>query len=664
MLVLGLLTLFAATAFAQTPAVKYGKISPDDFKSTVYSIDSNANAVVIADIGSTDFVGNMKGWFSLQFKFYRRAHILNKNGYDIADVEITLYNDGDDEEKLQNLRATTYNLENGKVVATKLDTKSGVFKDKLSKNITNRKFTFPNVKEGSIIEYEYTLTSDFLFNLQPWIFQGAYPRLWSEYTVGMPQFFGYVTLMQGYHPFAIREQKDSRENYTVSDSRGAGSTDRTSFTTGLTSFHWAMKDVPALKEENFTSTLANHIAKIQFQLAEKRDPLVYQRYMGSWQSATKQLLEDPDFGGNLSKDNNWMSDDIKALTAVASSPLQKAKNIYNFVRDNITCTDFGWKYLQQSLKDVLRKKSGNEAEINLLLIAMLRKAGLQADPILLSTRSHGYVYALYPLMNRFDHVICQLMIDDKTYYLDATDTNLGFGRLGIKCYNGHARIVNMDASPVEFVADSLQERKLTSVFIINDEKNGISGSMRQTPGYYESAAIRARVKEKGKDFLFADIKKAFGSEITITNPVIDSLTQYDEPVGIRYDFDLNVDKEDILYINPLFGEGYKDNPFKAAQRYYPVEMPYAMDETYLLRMDVPAGYVIDEMPKQMMVKLNEEGDGLFEYRISESGGAISLRCRVMIKRAYFLPEEYEMLREFFNLVVKKQSEQIVFKKKK
>jgi hypothetical protein len=208
------------------------------------------------------------------------------------------------------------------------------------------------------------------------------------------------------------------------------------------------------------------------------------------------------------------------------------------------------------------------------------------------------------------------------------------------------------------------ERKITSIFMVNDENGGIAGSMQQTPGYYESWHLRNRVKEKGQDQLFADIKKAFNADIEIKEPGLDSLNKYDDPLGIHYKFNLKPDQEDIYYFNPMFGEGWKENPFKSAQRFYPVEMPYAMDETYLLRLDVPAGYVVDELPKQMIVKLNEDDDGMFEYRLSESNGIISLRSRLRISRAYFAPEEYEMLREFFNLVVKKHAEQIVFKKKK
>jgi hypothetical protein len=241
---------------------------------------------------------------------------------------------------------------------------------------------------------------------------------------------------------------------------------------------------------------------------------------------------------------------------------------------------------------------------------------------------------------------------------------MGFGRLGTECYNGHARVINESATPIDFNSDSLMERKLTSVFIINDEKGNITGSIQQTPGYYESYSLRSRIKDKGKDQLFADIKKGFNAEVEIKNPTIDSLESYDQPLHIKYEFDMTTEKEDILYFNPMFGEGWKENPFKSAIRRYPVEMPFAVDETYLLRLDVPNGYVIDELPKQVMVKLNEEEDGMFEFRLSESGGTISLRSRIRLRRAFYAPEEYELLREFFNLIVKKHNEQIVFKKKK
>ncbi|HEY6503034.1 MAG TPA: transglutaminase domain-containing protein [Chitinophagaceae bacterium] len=654
---------FQVSAQDKAP-VKFGKVSPEDFANKVYAIDSNANAIIIADIGSTEMQGNSKGGFSLEFKNYRRAHILSKNGYDIGDVVIPIYTDGQAEEELVNLKAVTYNMENGKVVETKLETKSAVFKDKINKRLVLKKFTFPNIKEGSIIEYQYTLRSDFTFNLQPWEFQGQYPRLWSEYSVSIPEFYYYVTLAQGYNPYHIKDQKNRTTSFSVSDNTGTGASERSNFTAGVTDYRWAMKDVPALKEEGFTSTIDNHISKIEFQLAELRYPFTPRNIMGSWTDATASLLKDEDFGYSLNRDNPWLNDVMDAAVRGAGDKLQKAKNIYAYVRDNMTCTNHNRKYLEQPLRNVLKNRNGNEAEINLLLVTMLRKAGIEANPVMLSTRSHGYAYALYPLMDRFNYVIALAVVDNRVYYLDASEPRMGFGRLSYECYNGHARIINSQATPLEFTTDSLLERSVTSVFIINDEKGNLSGSIQQTPGYYESSYMRSKIKEKGKEQLFSDFKKSFSGETEISGTQVDSLDKYDDPIFIKYNFELKQEKEDIIYLNPMFGEGYKENPFKSAERFYPVEMPYTVDETYLLQLSVPEGYITDELPKQLVVKLNEYDDGMFEYRISESNGTISLRSRLRLRRSNFQPEEYEMLREFFNLVVKKHNEQIVFKKKK
>src|SRR5688572_15632315 len=112
---------------------KFGKVTLEDLNTKVYGIDSNANAVVLSDINNTMIDGNSKGWFSTYIKRHRVVHILNKNGYDEANVEIPLYSDGSSEEKLDNIKAITYNLENGKMVESKLE-KSAIFKEKVSAN--------------------------------------------------------------------------------------------------------------------------------------------------------------------------------------------------------------------------------------------------------------------------------------------------------------------------------------------------------------------------------------------------------------------------------------------------------------------------------------------------------------------------------------------------
>ncbi len=654
---------FLSSSCQESPYLKFGKITTEELQKKVYSVDSSANAVVLSDVGDMSIEGNSKGWFSVYTKRHKVVHILNKNGYDVASMEVGLYTENETEEKLEDVKAVTYNLEGGKIVETKLESKN-IFTEKRSKHLIIKKFTLPNVKEGSIIEVQYAVVSDYIHHLDPWNFQGSVPCLWSELKFSVPQFFSYAFLSRGYVKMAINDKKDRTTNFTVRETRGTGSAETYSITSGVTDYRWVMKDIPELKEENFTSTLENHIAKIEFELISKNQPLEPYNYSGTWTKLTKNLMDADFFASGIKGSNGWLSDETKPMFASSKSDLDKAKKVYNYVRDGFTCTDYSSMYLEQSVKSTFKSKKGRSSEINMLLVAMLRNAGLQADPVILSRSSRGYAYDLYPLVDRFNYVIAQVKMGDKLVYLDASHSHLGFGKLLPDCYNGHARVVDEAATPLYFLADSLRERKVTALFLNNDAKGGWRGNMSQTPGYYESYRLRDKIKEKGEAEFFKEVQKDFGGDVKIENGHVDSLLNYDEPVGIAYELSYAPEKEDILYLNPMFGEGYKKNPFTSAERYYPVEMPYTTDETYILTMEVPEGYVVDELPKQILAKYDEEGTSFFEYRIQQSGTTISLRSRIKLARAYYAPDEYEGLRAFFNMVVKKQGEQIVFKKKK
>jgi hypothetical protein len=240
---------------------------------------------------------------------------------------------------------------------------------------------------------------------------------------------------------------------------------------------------------------------------------------------------------------------------------------------------------------------------------------------------------------------------------------MGFGIMPFECYNGWARIISETSPALDLSPDSLKEKKLTS-YILIDDKGKWAASMMQQLGNYESYQMRNKIKEEGEESYFKNLQKSFGFSAKTESATIDSLEAYDAPVTINYKFSIDPGDEDMLYLNPLFGEAQKENPFKSTERKYPVEMPYTFDETIVATVYVPAGFEVEEMPKQVRVKLNEENEGVFEYAIAQSGNIISLRSRVKIDRTFYLPEDYEMLREFFNLIVKKQGEQIVFKKKK
>jgi hypothetical protein len=647
--------------------VRFGKITTEDFAVTAPAgPDSSAGAVVIADFGVSSFEGNPQGWFTLSFKHSRRIKILRRSGFEAATVTIPLYTAGNETEKIESLRAYTYNLENGKVIETRLDDKS-IFTDKVSKYWINKKFTFPALKEGSIIELTYTQTSPFLFQLQPWEFQGEYPCLWSEYQVDIPNFFVYTTIGQGFIPFSVNASDSRMVTFNMTDPGGAGKSERYTFDDNVVTRRWVMKNVPSLKEEPFTTTLRNYISKIEFQLSRYNFPNGFtQDKMGTWYGLSLALLKDEDFGADLNRNNSWLDDSLKTLLQGAKTNLEKAQKIYGWVRDNFTCTSHGSLYTSGSLKSVYKSRNGNEADVNLLLTAMLHHEKIEADPVILSTRAHGFPNTIYPLLSRFNYVICRLKIDSSQWYLDASEQWLGFGRLPERCYNGYARVINQDApSAVVLDADMLKEQKTTSVFIFKEEKGkGLSGHLQSAPGFNEACGIRLKVKEKGQQEFSKGLQTAYSGEISFSNLELDSLKQPDLPLAVAYDLRIAPDTStDVFYFNPMLSEGYKENPFKAAERVYPVEMGGTMDETYILNMDIPEGYEVDELPKSAKVLYNED-EGFFEYLLVKNNDAIQFRARLQLKKANFKPEDYNSLREFFGFVVKKESEQIVFKKKK
>ncbi|HEX7845569.1 MAG TPA: transglutaminase domain-containing protein [Chitinophagaceae bacterium] len=662
--------LYSGILFSQEQPIKFGKVSAVDLQKTVYSVDTSAEAVILADIGSTRIKGNAKGWFSLEFKRHRRIHILKKSGYDHATVEIPLYADGEDEEVLDNLKVVTYNYENGKLVETKLDVKSAVFKEKLDRNRVIKKFTFPNVKEGSIIEYEYRLTSDFLFNLQPWYFQDEVPALWSEYTVSLPAFLKYMLISQGSQTFFFTDQKSKRGDYSVEmekkNSYGVASgAERINISCGVTDFRWAMKDVPPLKEESYTTTLLNYMSKLEFQLAAYLDPLTPETLMSTWPDLTQRLIKREDFGMEIENAGTWIPGILPSILKNASTDLEKAKKIFSYLQDNFTCTDRHQLYTEKNLKAVFDKKNGGVAEINLLLTAMLRYAGINADPVILSRRPYGFVYDRYPVIGRFNYVISRAMINGGDVLLDASRPQSGFGKLGFDCYNGTAKVVNEQATSLSLTAAQLTEKENVTVRLSTTANGEWKGNVSKLYGYYESEAMRGSMKTGDQEELKKTISKQYDNDVKIENFKMDSATVLEAPLRVSYDIAYNNEMADIIYMGPIITGRLKNNPFKSADRLYPVEMPYKIDESYSFILTIPEGYIADELPKPVTFKMNEAGDAIFEYAVSRSSdNTIKVQYKLETKKTFFQTTEYDTLREFYNLVVAKQAEQIVLKKRK
>jgi hypothetical protein len=645
------------------------KVSPADFVlPSTPIIDSGTNAVILSDQGEVHYIGNDKDWFSMVYTRQTKIKILHKTAFDLATVAISLFGEDEKLERLSHVAAVTCNLEKGQITELPLDPKD-VFITRRDKEHRAAKFSLPGVKEGSVIEYIYTIVSDYWDVLPAWEFQSIlYPCLRSEYLVEIPQTLDFIMVRQGVHPFSLDRGSSGHRSYSVTEKRditsGLGiADDRQYFVNANTINHdWVIANVPAFGTERFLTTPNNYIDKLDFQLDKTYNGETATNYTNNWSKATEEMLSKESFGGALAEENGWVNQ-LSDRIGIDGGALAQAKTVYYYVSQHFTCTNQYDKYVETGFKDVIRNYSGNVGEINLLLIALLRKRGLLAEPVVLSTREYGFNLVSYPVLNRLNYVVVRLYIGGKLYYLDATHPQLGFGQLPGNCYNGHARVISkQDSSSVYFWADSLKESKVTMVLLSGTEK-GLEGTLHTTLGPEESYQLRREIAEHGEQQYFKDIQKDYGQDAEISNGGFDSLARLEDPVKIHYDFVLKqTPGASVLYLNPVMGDGWRENPFKAAERKYPVEMPYAMDQTYVFSMEIPEGYVVDELPKSAKVALNEN-QGYFEYLLQQQRDEIQMRCRVRLNKAVFAPEDYGGLRDFFAIIVKKENEQIVLKKK-
>lgn len=666
----------AAPTLGQNEPIKFGKPDPKDFDPQSFVADSAAEAVVLCDFGRSRFeVGAADEGFRTVFERTTRIKILSKAGYDWATVEVPLYHTGSQEEKFTNLRGFTYNLVNGAVVKEKLET--AAFREETSPNVTTRKFTLPNVREGAVIEYSYTVVSDFLFNFQDWQFQHSIPVRWSEYRAQVPEYFDYKMLMQGYVPLAVSEHPQSSSQYTVrwnasiepglNGGRTAGGSETVS--AQVTNHRWAVQNAPAFRDEPFMTSARDYVARIDFELAGVRWPnQAYRPMTSSWQSISDELLADESFGMQL-KRGGFLKDQLTPLLAKSGSDAAaRVAAVHELVRKAVKYDGNNRLYSQSSIRKAYDQHRGNAADVNLLLIAALREAGFAANPVLLSTRDHGFVNSDYmPMLSRFNYVVAHVALPEgKEMLLDATEELVPCGMLPARCLNGQGRLLMPKVEESRWVSLVPQQRltEYQQVQLVLDDKGGYTGKVHSEHGGYAALAQRSRLREQGeKKFVENMLRGREGWNVSKYE--FRQRDALDQPLAL--DYEVSVAGADapasLLYLRPLQAFGNSKNPFLHEDRLFPVDFGCALDETLMLTLTLPAGYAVEELPKPTSVALPDNG-GRFMFQAQPApNGTVQITSRLNLTRPVYSAEEYASLREFYRLVVAKQAEQVVLKKK-
>jgi len=382
--------------------------------------------------------------------------------------------------------------------------------------------------------------------------------------------------------------------------------------------------------------------------------------MGTWRKLNDDLLDEESFGGAL-KGSGFLKDQVEQITAGITDPLQKIAAISSYVKQNVA-----WNgdedFQADPLKKVLEKKKGTVGDINLLFCAMLMKAGLNADMVLLSTRDHGFIRQAYPMRRQFNYAICLVRLEGKTLLLDATEKYLPFDVLPGRCLNGQGMIVSATNHGWVDLVTKAKAKTVVSADLALEPSGELKGTVQYNRDGYDAQSVRQDYFNKGeetyvKDFLAARPWAVTKSEFTDMKELGKQARESHE---IAISEHTNV-AGDVIYVNPFITSKMEQNPFKSETRQYPVDFGTAVEKTYMCKIKIPAGYKVDEMPPNKLLGLPGNA-GRYIYNVSQLGDIINLTSTFIVTKSLFSQEEYKALREFYSQVVAKQAEQIVVKK--
>ncbi len=656
------LAVITFTSVAQKPPIKFGDITKEEVALTSYDKDTSASAVILADYGVSLISFREHNGFTLDFERTTRIKILTKEGLSWGDYSIPLYKRGADDEKVHNLKAVTYNLEGGKIVESKLKN-DGIFRENVDTNWDLMKVTFPNVKEGSVVEITYRVSSPFLSNFQDWAFQSSIPTVMSEYRAKIPEYFSYDKYMQGYISLAIADEKRENSSIRLTQTRDQNSSQAVN-NIDLVEHHyrWVAKDVPAFKPEPFMTAIHDYISKINFELAYIKLPnRPIEPYLGNWKDINKTMSEHSNFGMEVTG-NGFLRKQVEQIVTGADNAADRIAAITSHVKQNVVWDGSNRMIAVDPMRKVLDNKKGSSAEINLLLASMLEKAGIKVKPVLLSTRDHGLVRTATPVLHQFNYVICLAEADGNRWLLDATERLLPLGMLPERCLNGQGFAVSKDGFEWIPLDSRFKTRSVISgEFALNPEGD-MEGTLKVDCNGYAALRNRKRFLTDGeneyvKQFVGSHQWEVKSTAISNAVEINDNFIQEHELVVSE---NLTV-AGDVIYLDPFIHNSKKENPFKSEVRSYPVDFGSPSEETFYMKFTIPEGYVVDELPQSKVLAL-PENSGRYIYNVIHQGDQLVITSMFIINRSFFTQLEYPNLREFYSHMVAKQAEQVVLKK--
>jgi|APDOM4702015191_1054821.scaffolds.fasta_scaffold09152_1 hypothetical protein len=656
--------------------IKYGQIDPKYFTEEKCSFDTTANAYFIFNEQTSIFFYNERnieyaptGLLVHGTDYRYNVHLHRAIKFIGEDAVSTWgnfsYSYNPKYEKIENVRGFTYNMENGKLVKSKLE-KNQIVYEAVSETRKTLKVSMPNIKKGAVMELEVDISSDDFYTSGPWQIQHTIPVEKSILVLKRPEYFNYNRIFKGYYPLKPKYSELLVEvPITVKvQSQGSTNSEKRTITYREYTEEYLVEKLPAFPIEPYLSTPRNYMSSLMFELSFTNFPnSVKETFNSSWEAVNTQLLEDDNFGRQISN-TGFLKDQAEALKKNATDNQTLINSCFEYVRNNITCNNLIGIFCDETIKDVFKAKEGDVPGINLLLTALLREAGIKAYPVILSTRSNGMIQEIYPSISDFNYVICMAESDGKKILMDASDKYLSMDLLDPACLNGKGRIIDPSRSGWIELTNTKNAYRRNAVWNVLLEKDGVAkAKLEESHENIAGYIVRDRIRDKGSYEKYMEDQNRPDDGQTIISYSVENQDIITQPLNQKVEMvlDKGYNKGDLIICPPLYIEAMSDNPFKLLERTYPVEFDYPYYENVSVRTVVPDGYKVESLPANIDLSILN-GAISYGFRITREENVIVAQYEYKLNKMIFLPADYAQVREFFRKMIENQNESFVLVK--
>lgn len=649
------------TSYAQD--FKFKKVSKEEVLEKSHPSDSTAAAATLWEEGNLKM--RFDDGFVYDLEVTKRVKIYSKDGFDVATITIPFYSGGNnsDKEKVSGLKAYVYNLENGKVQDEKLKGSDFIEEEK-SEYWSEVKFTFPNLKPGTVFEYTYTISSPYYTELPKWNFQDEIPVNYSSYKLTIPEMLTYKEQVRGFHNIE-RSVEDVYMMFKIKSSNTNEKSLNDKDKTEAKSYEYIAKNIPKLKDEPYVNNLQNFMTSIKHVLSFSRIGLgEVNEFSTTWPEISKSLQKSESFGRQLDK-TNYYEDDLQPIIQGSENEAALVAKIFTYVKNNIKWNKYNGIYTSTRLKKVYEEKTGNIADINLMLTSMLRYAGIEANPVLISTVDNG-IPSNFVSRKDYNYVISSVELDGNLYLLDASSPYSAPNILPMRCINWFGQMIKPNGTAQQV---SLQpQEKSKDNFFLNlklKEDGSVEGEMRRQYTNHLGYLYRVRFTEADREDYIEKKENDYEVEILeYDNQNINKLSDaVVETITFKKEAAADVINENI-YFSPLLFLATDENPFKQDQkeRKLPIDFTFPRTSRYIINLEIPEGYTVDYLPEPAAVAL-PQNKAMFRYNIQKgNSGVIQIVVTEDINTAILPADFYLPLKDYFSQIVSKETDKIVLKK--